>query len=53
MATCQKLTPEQYNVYKQEFLQKQKINTQQIKITIEKVSNSTLPPMYYLKYEGK
>ena len=46
MASCQKLTAEQYNIYKQEFLQKQKVNTQQIRVLIEKMSNTNLPATY-------
>jgi 5'(3')-deoxyribonucleotidase len=46
IAAAQKLTPEQYAIYKQEFLQKQKINTLQIKNIVEKNNNSTIPPKY-------
>ena len=47
MANCQKLTPEQYNVYKQEFLQKQKINTHQIRIVIDKLATNPLNTTYH------
>lgn len=43
ITTAQKLSQEQYAVYKQEFLQKQKINTQSIKSTLEKFSSNPPP----------
>lgn len=43
MADSQRLSPEHYAVYKQEFLQKQKINTQQIRVLLEKSNSAAMP----------
>ena len=52
MAHTHQLTNEQYNIFKQEFLQKQKINTQHIRTVIEKIHQSVLTPVYINLYIG-
>lgn len=48
MVSSHKLTQQQYQIYKNEFLQKQKINSSQIKTILEKIHTVVMPQKYCL-----